>query len=142
MKRRKTRNPAIWFAYWCWCVQFWMACHTPYWPMPVRHWAYRRYGENRYGLTWRQIAQWRRVRPDWQPTAFPLPWWLGAYALGPFQFPWRRVQRWFRDRTGGRSHRCEFTDREHGALYGHREGPFMDAFFEQLIANVSVDGDD
>ncbi len=47
-----------------------------------------------------------------------------------------RVCRWFRDRTGGRSHRCEFTDREHGALYGFNEGAFMDKLFDQFLKNI------
>lgn len=51
----------------------------------------------------------------------------------------QRLKSWFRHHTGGRSHRCEFTDKNHGALYGHSEGAFMDRYFEKFIQNISRD---
>jgi hypothetical protein len=71
----------------------------------------------------------------------PLPRYIGAAAIGPFIRPWNWVARFFRRFTGGRSHRCEFTDREKGALYGGKEGAFMNRYFEQFLANISRDVD-
>lgn len=52
---------------------------------------------------------------------------------------WRRVQRLFRQHTGGRSHRCEFTDRQKGALYGHNYGAFMDDYFNKFVDSLPDD---
>jgi hypothetical protein len=139
MKRRKTRNPLIWFQYGCWRVCTWMMFHRPYYPLRLRIWLSYRYPEERWSLTWAMIDQWRRVRPDYTPRHLPLPWYIGANAIGPFVGPWDRVQRIFRKGTGGRTHRCEFTDPQRGALYGHNEGPFMNAYFDKLIENISAD---
>jgi hypothetical protein len=114
---RLIRDYRIWLQYLCWCIQSWMSSHKPILPMFLRVWAYR-------------------LGADVSEIAKPLPWPLGEAAMGPFLAPWNRVERFFRDRTGGRSHRCEFTDREAGALYGGQQGPFMNKLFEQLLENI------
>jgi hypothetical protein len=139
---RRTRSPRVWMEYWCWKTQFWMSGHKPYLPMVLRNWAYSRWGGRRWSVTPDLVAGWRRWggltdEDARKPENQPLPWPFGPYALGPFVGPWDRVSRFFRQHTGGRSHRCEFTDKEHGALYGHKEGPFMDAYFDRLLENIS-----
>lgn len=137
-KPRKTRNPRIWFQYGCWWVQFWMMFHKPYYPLWLRMWLLNRFPEERRSLTRRTIEGWKHINPKYEPKYPPLPWFVGDYAFGPFIGPWNRAQRLLRKGTGGRSHRCEFTDPESGALYGHNEGAFMDAYFDQLIANIDA----
>jgi hypothetical protein len=139
---RKTKNPVIWFQYGCWQVQFWMMFHKPYYPLWFRMWLLDRYPEERRSLTWRTIEMWKRANPKWQPTHLPLPWYIGDHAFGPFLGPWNRLQNLVRKGTGGRSHRCEFTDPESGALYGRNKGAFMDDYFDQLIANIDAAGGD
>ena len=107
---KKTKNPIIWLRYLCWCVQNWMSRHTPYYPLRLRIWLHRLY-------------------PD---TIKSYPWYIGADCQGPFVGPWHQVSWFFRSFTGGRSHRCEFTDKKHGVLYGHNEGAFMDQYFENI----------
>lgn len=134
-----TRNPRLWAQYLCWCVQHYMMFNKPILPGFIRIWAHRRWPE-RMHMTWRMREWWRDgLGHDVSNIPKPLPWPLCEAAMGPFLAPWNRVERFFRVRTGGRSHRCEFTDRESGALYGSQQGPFMDALFEQLIANISED---
>ena len=72
-------------------------------------------------------------------TPRPIPWPIGEAALGPFVRPWWRVADFIRRGTGGRSHRCEFTDPQRGALYGHQHGAFMDAYFDALLDNIKRD---
>lgn len=127
------------FQYACWCIQFWMSCHVPYFPTWLRLVLFPHYPRERHALTKSQIAAWQHVRPGYVHLFAPLPWYLGQNFQGPLVDPWRRVQRFFRSMTGGRSHRCEFTDPEQGALYGHNEGPFMNRLFETFLANISAD---
>ena len=136
MKKKRTKNPVIWFGYLCWNIQFWMLTHVPYYPMWLRRIILTRTAKERHGLSWRMIRFWESNNPDYEPHYKPLPWFIGPYAIGPFKRPWMRIARFFRRFTGGRSHRCEFTDREKGALYGGKEGPFMDRLFEQFIQNI------
>ena len=143
---RRTSNPLIWWQYLCWRIQFWMSGHRPLLPSPVRMWAYNRWGGRRYSISPRTVEGWIRfggLTPEQakQDQYRPLPWPFGEYAMGPFVGPWARVQRFFRSQTGGRSHRCEFTDKEHGALYGHNEGAFMDRLFERFLDNIDADGE-
>lgn len=49
----------------------------------------------------------------------------------------KHLQGFFRARTGGRTHRCEFTDKIEGALHGGKKGAFMDAYFEKFLENIS-----
>jgi hypothetical protein len=51
--------------------------------------------------------------------------------------PWRTVKFFLRSHTGGRSHRCEFTDPKKGALYGYDNGAFMDLYFDEFIRRIS-----
>lgn len=135
---RLTRDWRIWLQYLCWCIKHWMMFHKPYLPMFVRGWAYRHYGNERFHQSWRMREWWRDgLGADVSKIAKPLPWPLCETAEGPFVRPWSRVERFFSNHTGGRSHRCEFTDREMGALYGGQQGAFMDRFFEQFIGNIS-----
>lgn len=133
-----TKDLRVWWQYFCWCVHAWMMSHRPYYPQFIRVWALRHYGSQRYHMSWRMVEQWRRVDPNYvlKKEWRPLPWWLGESALGAFLKPWDRAERWFRQRTGERSHRCEFTDAKEGALYGGQRGAFMDEYFEQLIRNI------
>lgn len=108
----------------------------PILPDFIRLWALRRWPE-RYNLTWQMREWWQKgLGYDVSNIPKPLPWPLGEAALGPFLPPWNRAERFFRSHTGGRSHRCEFTDPKIGALYGGQEGPFMDQLFEQFLRNI------
>lgn len=140
---RRTRDPRVWAQYGCWWVHFWMGGHQPILPTPLRNWAYDRWGGRRWSITAQAVRDWQRfggMTPEQaqRPENRPLPWPFGPYALGPFVGTWRRVMHWFGRRTGGRSHRCEFTDRERGALWGHTEGPFMDRIFERFLENLDT----
>lgn len=66
----------------------------------------------------------------------PLPWWLGQYAFGPLERPWWNLTRLVNKGRGGRGHRCEFTDPEMGALYGHKNGAFMDRMFDVFLSRI------
>lgn len=140
MKRRKTLHPLVWLRYFCYRIHNWMSKHKPYYPLRVRVWAYRRYGQGRMDADWNIIRFWQQNNPGFclTPDRMPLPWWLGVSALGPFVGPWSRVANWFGRHTGGRSHGCEFKDPEYGALYvGPTARPFMNDLFEQFVANIS-----
>lgn len=138
---RLTRSPRLWWQYFCWCIQHWMSNHRPLYPMFVRRFLCRFFpDERRYHLSWRTWYWWRDglgTEVDFKP----LPWWVGEGFIGPFVIPWNKTRGWFRSRTGGRSHRCEFTDPRRGALYGGVEGPYMDRYFEQFIAAISDEPD-
>lgn len=135
---RLTRDLRIWAQYLCWCISSWMSFHKPILPMFIRVWAMRRWPE-RMGMTWRMRAWWRDgLRSDVSKIPKPLPWPLCEAAMGPFLTPWDRVTRFFRSFTGGRSHRCEFTDPQQGALYGGQDGPFMDELFEVFIERIDA----
>lgn len=56
------------------------------------------------------------------------PWW--------FRRPFTFIRNASRKRTGGRGHRCEFTDKKMGALYGGTEGAFMERTFQEFIDNL------
>lgn len=120
---KRTRNPLIWLQYLCWNIQWWMECHKPYMPSwwkkrVILHYAYTdKHGQRRVAMTPR----------------------VNALLRGPFVPPWNWIARQIRRGTGGRSHRCEFTDKRHGALYGHHEGAFMNRYFEAFIVNISDD---
>jgi hypothetical protein len=138
-----TRNPRIWLEYLCWCIQYQMSVHKPYYPGWVRGLVLKYYphANERWSIHWNMVRIWQQVNPDWQitPNRTPLPWYIGTAAFGPFIIPWEAVQRWFRSHTGGRSHRCEFTDKSNGVLYGGQDGGYMERYFEQFIANISAD---
>lgn len=138
-----TKNPIVWFQYVCWLVQWWMYKHQPYYPMWLRKRLLNRYPSQRWGMYWAVIHNWQRINPKWQLTDDwrPLPWYVGVHAIGPFVKPWQRIASIVAKGTGGRSHRCEFTDKHKGALYGHKNGAFMNALFEQFIANISDESD-
>lgn len=51
------------------------------------------------------------------------------------------VKRFVIRQKGEYSHRCEFTSKRGGALYGGTEGAFMNRLFERFIENISDDGD-
>ena len=74
-----------------------------------------------------------------KPELQPLPWYVGEVAMGPFYPLWKQMRAIVRKGRGGRSHRCEFTDKERGALYGGKDGGFMNEYFEQFIQNISRD---
>jgi len=137
-----TRKPRIWWAYICWCIQYQMDTHKPYYPGFIRSWALKRYGSKRYHMQWRMVHFWQANLKDFQLTddLRPLPWWLGEAALGVFVKPWDWLARQFRKQTLGLSHRCEFTDKLHGALYTDHADDFMQQAFERFIERISPDG--
>lgn len=134
---RLTRDWRIWVEYFCWCVGFWMMCHHPHLPMRVRMRVLQWFPQERWNVQWHMWDFWVRQGIDLSNAPKPLPWPVCPHGLGPFAVPWTRIARWFQRRTGGRSHRCEFTDPEHGALYGGTDGAFMDRLFERFIENIS-----
>lgn len=136
---RLSRDWRLWAQYFCWCIANWMSCHKPYLPIRLRCWLLRRFPQNRWGMEWRLWEFWVSQGYDLTDAPRPLPWPVCPDGFGPFVAPWNRVERWFRQRTGGRSHRCEFTDRRHGALYGGTDGAFMDRLFERFVENISDD---
>jgi hypothetical protein len=139
VKKRKTKDPRIWFSYLCWNIQIWMKTHIPYYPMWLRKIILTRTDSKRHGLSWRMIDWWKSQNPNYVPQRKPLPWYIGECALGPFAKPWKRIARFFNHWTGGLSHRCEFTDPENGALYTGVKDPFMNRLFERFITNISKD---
>jgi hypothetical protein len=85
------------------------------------------------------VKKTRDLRIWFQYGCWSLQNWMGKQNLrSPIRKPWRKLARFVRTGAGGRSHRCEFTDPKMGALYGHREGAFMDRLFDQLLTNISV----
>ena len=135
--QRLTRDYRLWLQYLCWCIQSWMSFHKPILPSFIRGWALRRWPD-RFNRTWRMHEWWRDgLGADMTGIAKPLPWPLCEAAFGPFLKPWNRIERFFRSHTGGRSHRCEFTDPKIGALYGGQQGAFMDLLFEEFLENIS-----
>lgn len=133
-----TKNPIIWFQYLCWNIHWWMWQHKPYYPRRLRFWLRKRYPDTEY-FTKQQVEIWKKVRKGYQGNDKIWPWYVGDHGFGPFVPLWNRVANIFRKFTGGRSHRCEFTDPYRGALYGYKEGAFMNKHFEQLIRNISDD---
>lgn len=95
-------------------------------------------------MTWENVKQWQYVDPNWtlKNEWRPLPWYFGVSALGPFFKTWNRLERFIARGRGGCSHRCEFTDKQHGALYGGTDGPYMNAMFEQFIENITPEIED
>lgn len=134
-----TRDWRIWAQYLCWCIGQWMTFHQPYLPMWIRCRLLRWFPQQRWAMQWRMWEFWVSQGYDLTNVPKPLPWPICPHGEGPFVSPWNRVAGWFRRRTGGRSHRCEFTDPQHGALYGANDGPFMDRLFDQFIENISQD---
>jgi hypothetical protein len=136
---RLTRNPVPWLQYAAWCAHWWMWQHQPRYPRHIQAWARRRYGERRMWVTRADRRTWGRYNPTYIPTKAdaPLPWWIGRGAMGPFLPLWEQAQRLLRRCTGGRSHRCEFTGKGCGALWGYHEGPFMERLFDQFLGNIS-----
>jgi len=133
---RLTRDWRIWVQYLCWCIQAWMSSHKPILPSFIRIWAIRRWPD-RINMTWRMREWWQDgLGADVSKIPKPLPWPLCESAMGPFLAPWNQVERFFRSHTGGRSHRCEFTDPKHGALYGGQDGPFMDEMFDEFLKKI------
>jgi hypothetical protein len=90
-------------------------------------------------MGWGTYNHWLAL--GWKPKKdfTPLPWPICTSAFGPFVEPWDKVQGWFRKHTGDRTHRCEFTDKKRGALYGGKDGGFMEKYFEKFIENISED---
>lgn len=91
-------------------------------------------------LCW--LIQWQLGKVTWcYPLRFRVEWWKRTgkdnLCYMPGEKLLRRAQRFFRNHTGGRSHRCEFTDPERGALYGGTDGGFMDAYFERFFNEIS-----
>jgi hypothetical protein len=117
----------------------WMSKRSMAYPIWLRIRFFEQYGDRRLGTSWKMIEHWRSMNPDFEPEYTPAPWYVGEHALGPFYPFWKRLRAIVRKGRGGRSHRCEFTDKERGALYGGKEGGFMDAYFEQFIRNISGD---
>jgi hypothetical protein len=135
---RLTRSLRVWFEYLCWCIQSWMDTHKPYLPVKMRAWLLAKFPPERWHSGRTYYYRLRNGAKASEISKFkPLPWPICPSAFGPFVGPWSRVERWFRNRTGGRSHRCEFTDKTDGALYGGTEGGFMDKLFDQFIENIS-----
>lgn len=135
-----TRKPRIWWAYLCWCVQFLMDTHKPYYPGFVRRWALQHYGSRRFHMQWRMVHYWQaHLSYELKEEDRPLPWWLGEAALGGLVVPWNWIARQFRKQTLGLSHRCEFTDPIHGALYTDHADDFMEQAFEQFVERISPD---
>jgi hypothetical protein len=114
-----------------------MSTHRPIYPSFVRLWALRRYGE-RYHISWENVRTWQQYNPEFELTndLRPMPWWLQPRALGVFVKPWNKIASWFIRQTGEFSHRCEFTDKEDGLLYGGKKGAFMNKMFEQFIESI------
>jgi hypothetical protein len=136
---RRTRDPRVWLEYLCWQIQFWMSGHKPYLPVRLRIWLWRFFPDRmRHHVSWQQYRFWLE-QPYNDPATLPkpLPWPVCSSFVGPFVGPWDRVTHWFGRRTGGRSHRCEFTDKKRGALYGHKEGAFMDRLFDRFLERIS-----
>lgn len=135
---RLVKSPRVWWKYLNWCIYTYLQRYSFVYPMFIRKWAYRRYGERRYWLSNRTYAYWRETNPDWIPSkeSTPLPWYIGEAGMGPVRLVWKRFLRIFSNQKGEYSHRCEFTDREKGALYGGKEGAFMNRLFEQFLENI------
>lgn len=133
-----TRNRRIWLEYLCWCVSAWMDTHKPVYPIRLRVWLYRLYPDTVYQPQ-HSIDNWRRFDKQYKEQYKPWPWFIGLHCQGPFMPIWGRAASFFRGYTGGRSHRCEFTDKQSGALYGGTEGAFMDRYFELFLKNISLE---
>lgn len=139
--KRLTRKPSVWLEYLCWCISNQMSTHKPYLPDWLRMFICKRVAPSRFLATWNTIKGWQSIDPtfDVSKSKFrPLPWYIGVAAIGPFVPVWDRVTRIFRNRTGGRSHRCEFTDKTNGALYGGQEGGYMNRMFDRFIEDISL----
>ena len=126
--------------YLCWKIQFWMRTHRPLYPVWLRGWLLSHFDRERHFITWQAVDRYRRNNREFRLTKknIPLPWWVGVGAQGPIIKLWNRLEHQFATRTGGRSHRCEFTDKEMGALHGYDYGPFMDQYFEEFIRRISL----
>lgn len=129
--RRRVR-----FEYACWNVQWWMERHQPRLPRRLVRRLMPLFDPRRHHVGRQQYDFWLRGGHDPARLPRPLPWPICPNFEGPLLRPWRRVQRWFRGHTGGRSHRCEFTDPAHGALHGHDEGAFMDRYFDGFLRSI------
>ena len=142
-RKKLSRNPKIWLEYLCWCIGNWMDTHKPYYPRRLRRWLHGRYAPERFGTTQFQYRFWLSLGHDTDRIYQyrPLPWYVGPHAIGPFIPVWNAVARWFHHHRGGRSHRCEFTDFQKGALYGGQMGAFMDRLFEQFMKNIGAFND-
>lgn len=138
---RLTRKPKIWLEYLCWCITAWMDEHNPYLPKWMRRWLYQHLEPRRLHVSQWQYQFWCEQNPGADRSSWPkpLPWPICPGAQGPFVGPWKSARAWLAQHRGGRSHRCEFTDRENGALYGGTEGGFMNKLFDQFIENISED---
>lgn len=107
---RLTRNPRIWWAYLCWCLSFQMS-RIGWWE-PL----------------W--LCRWRIKRGDR----------MGRRHIKPLQRPWNALLNRITRQQMGLSHRCEFTDREQGALYTGKMDPYMERMFQRFIDRISGGG--
>ena len=117
-----------------------MSWHEPRYPLWLRCWLLSKYSSERHFVTWTAVRWWQSHLSHFELTEdnIPLPWYIAPGAIGPFLKPWRKLAGWFIGHTGGRTHRCEFTDPQMGALFGHRNGAFMDSYFAVLIDRISL----
>ena len=134
-----TRDIHIWTQYLCWCIRAWMTSHIPYYPRWLRRRLLKCFPARRHGISWRDVCFSKTNVPGYICTKRnrPLPWYIGVRARGPLVRPWLWTANRFLQHRGGCSHRCEFTDKEWGALYGGQRGAFMDTLFEKFLENIS-----
>ena len=139
--KRLTRNPRIWAMYLCWCIANKMSYDAFTYPDWFRLYVIKHYSPSRMGMTWKRIDEWKRINPDFKmsPDMRPLPGIIGPYAIGPLNPLWIKLRHFIGKGSGRYSHRCEFTDKERGALYGGKDGAFMNDLFAEFIGNISSD---
>lgn len=66
----------------------------------------------------------------------------GIIAWPVLNRPYLRIVRFAIRQKGEFSHRCEFTDKQDGALYGGTSGGFMNELFNQFVKNISTDSEE
>jgi hypothetical protein len=117
-----------------------MSGHRPWLPVRLRILLWRLFPDRRrHHVSWHQYRFWLE-QPYNDPATLPkpLPWPICPAFAGPFVAPWDRLTHLIARGAGGRSHRCEFTDRRRGALWGHHEGAFMDRLFDAFVEEISA----
>jgi len=137
---KRTKNPKIWFQYLCWKIVNWMDTHKPYYPLRVRIFILRHYPETRFHMTkstwerWAENSDFDKTNKDF----WPLPWFIGESALGPFIKPWNKLASFVRRFRGNHAHRCDFTDPKNGLLYGG-DGETMNNLWHEFMRRINYE---
>ena len=137
------RKIKVYFMYACWIVANWMDNHKPYLPRFVRLLVFKYYpgAETRMVASKRTYDWWISQGHEVDKKFKPLPWPICENCFGPFIKPWNKIRNFVAKGRGGHAHRCDFTDKKNGLLYGG-DGQTMNKLWGKFMETIDNDGED